>query len=530
MKNTRMKRAAYLGSAVALLSISGTALAADGLQIIKKNCLSCHTETGNSDTPFSRISEQRKTPEGWMTTLYRMKTQRGLNISPEEEQILIKYLSDTQGLAPSETLAQRYILERTPNKVEEVDPAYAEMCTRCHSGARFGMQRRTQGEWEKLVHFHMGQYPTIEYHALARDRAWFDIALNDVAPKLAADYPFKAQAWDDWAAKPKSDLTGNWMMSGYLPEKGDFSAQLSVIKEADDRYVLLVNGTYADGSKLNGSGSAKVFTGYEWRASLIIDGQALKQVLATDEQGVRMSGRMFVKGADEIGGAITAVKAGNSPAIAAVSPTYVKQGSTQTLVITGANLDQPLSFGEGLDAKVVSQASDHIVAQVKAGADAPVGMRTLSIGSARLDDAIAVFDKLARVDITPNDSIARIGGNGGLIPKQKAVYRAVGYAAGADGKPGTEDDLKLGYMPASWSLKPFDQVAEEDHDLKYAGKIDARGIFTPGDAGLNPERRMSANNVGNLTVVGTVTEGEQMLSGNAHLMVTVQDYVRSLIQ
>jgi quinohemoprotein amine dehydrogenase len=88
----------------------------------------------------------------------------------------------------------------------------------------------------------------------------------------------------------------------------------------------------------------------------------------------------------------------------------------------------------------------------------------------------------------------------------------------------------LGYLPASWSLKAFDEVAEHDNDLKYAGSIDAKGVFTPGDAGLNAERKMSTNNVGNLAVVGTVNDGATAVSGEAHLLVTVQDFVRELIQ
>ena len=122
-----------------------------------------------------------------------------------------------------------------------------------------------------------------------------------------------------------------------------------------------------------------------------------------------------------------------------------------------------------------------------------------------------------------------MGGAGGPIPKQKSWYRAVGYAAGADGEPGTADDLRLGYMPAQWSLKPFDEIAEHDNDIQYAGTIDDRGIFTPGDAGPNPERKMSTNNVGNLTVIGTVQDGDQKISGESHLLVTVQKFVRALI-
>ena len=44
-------------------------------------------------------------------------------------------------------------------------------------------------------------------------------------------------------------------------------------------------------------------------------------------------------------------------------------------------------------------------------------------------------------------------------------------------------------------------------------------MFTPGDAGPNPERKMSANNVGNLKVVGTVKDGDTTASGEGRLVV-----------
>lgn len=532
MKNHSMKRVLRFGGAVAFLGFASTVSAIEGPQVIKENCLLCHSETGKAEAPFSRISQQRKTPEGWQMTINRMKSQRGLKLKPEDERVLIKYLADTQGLAPSETADLRYVLEREPNVIEADIPEHvAGTCTGCHSSARSGLQRRTADEWEKLVHFHMGQVPSIEYLAGHRDRPWFQIAVNETSVKLGEGYPLVTKAWDDWKAAPKATLNGDWVMSGYMPDKGEFSASVSVMPNKKDEYILLLNGHYADGSKLSGSGSAKVFAGYEWRGAVVIDGRKMRQVFAASEDGKAMTGRMFLKNDDVIGGAVVVKKATKAPVVVAVSPTYIKQGTTQTLKITGANLSEKISLGKGI--KVVGvekKAPDYMLVKVTASAKAAVGNRTLTVGSTATDSAVAVYDSVARVDITPSDSIARIGGNGGPVAKQKSIYRAIGFAAGSDGKPGTEDDIKLGYMPATWSLKPFDAVAEEEHDLKYAGKISSQGIFTPGDAGLNPERKMSTNNVGNLTVVGTVTEGGAAVAGEAHLLVTVQDYVKELIQ
>jgi len=46
------------------------------------------------------------------------------------------------------------------------------------------------------------------------------------------------------------------------------------------------------------------------------------------------------------------------------------------------------------------------------------------------------------------------------------------------------------------------------------------GVFVPGGAGPNPERKMMTNNAGNLKVIAELEEGGQ--KGEGHLIVTVQ--------
>ena len=52
--------------------------------------------------------------------------------------------------------------------------------------------------------------------------------------------------------------------------------------------------------------------------------------------------------------------------------------------------------------------------------------------------------------------------------------------------------------------------------------MQANGLFMPADAGLNPERPFDTNNAGNLTVVATVEDGGQTVTGEGQLLVTVQ--------
>lgn len=528
MKKNKITRALLGAGALTLMSLSpAQAQDADGASIIRERCTACHIDSGDADKPFSRISEQRKTPEGWMMTISRMQKLRGAVIPADEKRALVKYLADNQGLAPAETEGLRYVLEKEPNVLESFDPLIQETCVRCHSGARMALQRRTEDEWKWLVHFHMGQQPTAELHAGARDRDWFGIALNQVAPKLGQDYALNTQQWSQWQAATKQPLNGSWAMSGFLPQKGNFNADVVVTQTDKDHYELTLNGQYEDGSKLSGSGKAVVYTGYEWRASVTVDGVKMRQVLAASADGKTLTGRMFERDADVMGGPVTAVKAN---AITKISPSYIKQGERKLITISGNQLKGSVALGSGVKViRVESRDKNHLTVLVEASRSAAVGSRNVQVGKTSSKAALAVYDQLARVDITPVESIARVGGAGGMIPKQKSWYRAVGYAAGQDGKPGTADDLRLGYMPATWSLKPFDEIAEHDDDIKYAGTIDSRGIFTPGDAGPNPDRKMSTNNVGNLAVVGTVQDGQQTVSAQTHLLVTVQKFVQALI-
>lgn len=529
---TQNKNRAWGGAAVlalaTLLSIPAQATPAAGEDIIRNNCLACHSETGDSAAPFSRISEQRKTPEGWQMTINRMQLLRGAQISAEDKAALIQYLADTQGLAPSEAEPYRYLLEQDTNIVEaDLDEGLGQMCARCHSGARFSLQRRSEAEWQNLVDFHMGQFPTIEFHSLARDRAWYDIARNETAVELGKQFPLLSPQWDSWKAAPKADMAGRWRVLGFVPGQGEFEAQMSA-EPSDSGYSLSLEGHYADGSALSGSGTARLYTGFEWRASLSIDGVKMRQVMAADAEGGRMNGRMFSAAAREIGGELSAVRDQGKPRVVALMPAYLRQGQSTEVTIVGQHLDGDISLGEGVTIeKVLQRDADRI--RVLAVANGDEGLRRVTVGAASHDGALAVYQSLARVEVLPAHAVSRIGGAGGKLEKVRASYRAVGFSAGADGKAGTEDDLRLGYMPASWSIAPADEVAAHDKDHEYAGSINADGIFIPGDTGPNPARKMSANNVGRLTVIASVTDGDAQVRGEGSMLVSVPDYVRRVL-
>jgi quinohemoprotein amine dehydrogenase alpha subunit len=494
-----------------------SAAAKDGVAILNGKCKTCHLPDDKTpltaQKPLNRISYQRKTPEGWLASIGRMQVMYGVKISDQDRRDLVKYLADKQGLAPSETEGVRYALERRLNTVESFDTQLAEMCGRCHSGARFALQRRPEGEWARLVHFHLGRFPSAEYQMMGRDRDWFDLALKEVVPTLAKTYPLESQAWADWQKqRPQAaTLAGDWSFSGQMPGKGELAGVMKVSSSGSDQFKVVVNGKFADGSPFNGGGTAVLYDGYEWRGSVKIGDVMMRQVF-TALKG-EMQGRMFDKAHDERGLDFIAAQKG-TPRVLSVQPGYVKAGGEAEISIIGSSLQGAPAFGQGIQVvAVVAQTPERVTVRVKAAADAAAGIRAVSVGPVA-GGSLAVYKEIAEVKVVPELAVGRIGGNGGPMPKVQGRFDAEAWGAGADGKP-----YRIGVFPAKWSVEPFDEQAREDQDVKFAGVMDAAtGVFMPGDAGPNPARKMMTNNTGNLKVIADVGSHK----GEGRLFVTVQ--------
>lgn len=512
----RRLRGGHLAAAAGLMFLAAApaALAQDGQELLAANCGGCHSadQTG----ALSRISGERKTPEGWLMTIVRMRLFHGAPVDPADQAELVRYLSETQGLAPSETADHRYILERAPNHQEVVEAPLAEMCARCHSGARVALQRRTPEEWNLLVDFHVGQWPTLEYQALARDREWLTLAREEVVPYLAETYPFEADAWSAWLEANKPEATGDWVFTTRLPELGEAYGTLTV---SGDAQPFEVSGTLvtAGGEEMAVSGKLNVYTGYEWRANLTIGGTSYREVAAISEDGAALSGRLFLAAEDSLGGAFQAVKAGGGPAIAGVVPSTMKAGATGTVQIVGAGLSEVALSGP-VDVSGGEPNAFGVALNLAPEADTN-GVVAIAAGDVELSDGFAVYSQVDSLKVEPDYAIARVGGDDSSTPEVKALFEAIGYWNGPDGEAGTDDDVRIGAVPATWSVEPWDQIADEMEDVKFAGKMDADlGIFTPAGAGPNEARPFSTNNAGDLKVLAESGEA----TGEGHLIVTVQ--------
>lgn len=509
--------------AMMLMAISLVGLAEASETQLKQYCLGCHTPQSQQPLKLSRISHQRKTPEGWLMTIARMQVTHGLQISDEDRRSLVKYLADTQGLAPVESEPYRYILERRLNYQEQKKPELAEMCARCHSEARVGLQRRKEEEWKHLVNFHLGQWPSTEFSAMGRDRDWFGIATNEVVPYLAETFPFDSDAWAQWQQSDKPDVAGRWRLVGNMPGKGEFQGEMVLSLSSKDQYDLTLSGRFNNGERLKGEGSVLLYSGYEWRGTLNVNDLAYQQVFAVNENGSALTGRMFQTVHEELGFDVQGSK-GEQSQVMVVSPAYIQAGETKELAIRGNHLKGEVKLPASL--KVLSEVSrnnDEIVIKVTAKNINNVKKLSIAVGEANLDNAITVYQQIDAVKVEPSYAVARVGDGGGSQPKVKAVFEALAYAAGADGKAGTDDDIKIGIFPAKWHLEPFDEQAVKDEDLKFVGKINPEtGVFTPAVAGPNPARKYGTNNVGRLSVKAIVGDQKQTVTGSGELIVTVQ--------
>ncbi len=488
-----------------------------GLKILRESCAACHLQS----TPdhFARISEIRKTPEGWLMTIFRMQHVHHVQLSEADRDVLVRYLADTQGLAPAETTAARYALERRPNVQDLVLPGDLQtMCARCHSAARIALQRRDSEDWLKHVHWHLAQWPTIEYQQNARDRLWWQKATTEVPGQLGQLFPFRTAAWDDWKQRPHADPTGKWLVRSHEPGRADYWGTAVISRTGDGEYALSYTLDTAAGQQISGDSKASLYTGFEWRGSGKLAGREFREVYAVSEDGKTLSGRWFEAQHPEIGADWVAVRDAGAQ-IVAVNPCAVRAGTEARVTVVGSGLAGAVSFGPGIRAKVVARTATTITVEVRADAKAAPGYRELTVGKLRADRLLAVYDHVDRLEVSPAYGIARLGG--GKIDPVAAQFEAVAYTDVPD-EAGKTQPVRLGLLPVIWSVEPYNEEAKQAEDVKFAGRLDATGRFLPAGAGPNPQRKFSGNNAGNLSIVASMDDAGKSVSGKAHLIVTVQ--------
>ena len=93
-----------------------------------------------------------------------------------------------------------------------------------------------------------------------------------------------------------------------------------------------------------------------------------------------------------------------------------------------------------------------------------------------LAGAIAIYDRVDYIKVTPDSALAHLGSD--AHPKGYQQFEAIAYNRGADGKSHTADDVELGPVDVTWSVEEFYTVYGDD-DKDFVGTLSPAGFFTP---------------------------------------------------
>jgi len=361
---------------------------------------------------------------------------------------------------------------------------------------------------------------------------------------LAKTFPLKTPEWAAWSATMRAPrLEGTWVLRATEPGKGEAFGRMVVtpVAGSPDEFTTEITYTFGrSGQPVTRTGRAIVYTGLQWRGRSTEgakDDSALREVMSVDRDWRTIEGRWFTGGYDEIGLDVRLERVGAETRVVGTDRSALRAGTTgQEVRIYGANLPAALQaaqidFGPGITvSRVVGVTAEVATIAVDVAANAAVGMRDLFVAGASRPRALAVYDKIDGIKVTPAWAMARVGGV--AFPKALAQFEARAFANGADGRADTPDDVDLGIVNATWSLEEYAATYDDD-DIKFVGEIDkATGLFTPAVDGPNPARKGQRNNVGDVYVVATYTsdavdgKAAKPLRARAHLLVTVPLYMR----
>jgi quinohemoprotein amine dehydrogenase len=478
--------------------------------LLENRCSGCHApreEGGKLDA----IEFQRKTPEGWQMTIDRMVRGHGAQVSADEARVLIKYLSDHYGLAPAEVQPFRYVIEKRNNTVEQLDvpKGVQGACVQCHSYARTALQRRTPVQWERLLDAKAALLPNIENETGSSgflDDLWLTVARQEAVPYLTEKYPFMTEEWKKWQAAPKPNYAGSWKVIGHDPGKGgDYTGRLTLKAVGTDQYEGTFTHEFADGSTASGKTTVIIYTGFQWRGIAQLDGgKKQKEIFFATEDGSVVSGRRLLTDIGDLGTEETLYRTEDEGKLLAVVPAALKAGTAQKVKLFGMHLPtgvtaQAIAFGAGVSVRSLSHSQDDtIVAEVVVAEDAPRGPRQVKISGVGGEAPLSVYGQVDYIRLSPEQAFARPGGV--RAPKVSQQFEAVGYLNGADGKKGTDDDVRVGRVgPVRWQLNEYVRRTNDD-DVRFVGAIDEHGLFTPAVEGPNPQRHLSEGNVGDVWV------------------------------
>jgi quinohemoprotein amine dehydrogenase len=505
-----------------------------GENLLTTRCIACHQP---KDGKIDVVAEQRKTPEGWEMTLTRMVRMQGVQLTPDELRTLVKYLSDTYGLAPTEVEPFRYILEKRNNLVvqHEVPKTIQASCMQCHSYERVALQRRSREMWDRMPDTKLALFTNTENvtasSGLLTDY-WYTEAKKQVIPHLAKQFPLTSPAWTKWQAKAKPDYAGTWKVVGHDAGKGgDYTGQVTLKALGGDKYEGDFTFDFSDGTKTTGKTTGMMYTGFQWRGSTQLDGGKIqREIFFASEDGITLKGRRLLTPVGDLGMDETWYKSGDAARVLFVTPPALQAGEKQKVKIFGVNLPQNLTptainLGAGVQVQSLTQSGDDtVIAAVEVTKGAAVGSRQGKIQGTTGTVPLYVYRTIDYIRLSPEMAFSRPGGE--RAPKVFQQFEAFAYVKGPDGTKGTKDDVKLHRVsPVKWNLDEYVKRLNDD-DVHFVGAMDDTGLFTPAKDGPNPQRHMMDHNVGDVWVEGWYTpEGaKRPMGARAYLLVMPEKF------
>lgn len=527
----------------------------DPLVIAK--CGTCHRNDDKGN--LTRISYERATPEGWEEAIKRMVRLNGLTLTPAEARAILKYLSTYHGLAPEEAKLVMYMAEHRIRDEEIPNETVRGTCMTCHALGKPFSWRRTRDDWKLLANMHVAFY--------AQADVWFrragapnpgpgapqpppnaKLPVEDTLDFLGKSYGLHSVEWSNWQARMRAPkLAGRWAVSAHITGKGKYFGEVVIAQgAAEDEFTTRVKlQSVKDGSKIERSGSGLVYAGYAWRGrsqgaaapSNASPDNLLREmreavVFSPDQSSAE--GRWFWGEYQEFGVDVSLTRISADPLLVTSDLSALKAGAQNVRVkLMGVNLPADaaiadLDFGSGVKVKsLVSHTPTELVVDVDVAANAVSGKRDIAFRRAVLPGAVAVYDRVDYLLVTPESTIARLGSD--VHPKGYQQFEAVGYQRGADGKPHTADDVELGVIDSTFSMEEFLAVYGDD-DKEFIGSLSQDGFFTPSLDGPNPQRKFSRNNYGDVWIVASAKDEKgkdgKPLVGKSYLVVTVPSYIR----
>src|SRR5690606_13236149 len=374
-----------------------------------------------------------------------------------------------------------------------------------------------------LTATHRGLYPLIDRQVFRRgsvpeEEGDFEFPMDAAAARLANTYPLHTSEWADWSRNMRpARLAGTWAVRGYEVGRGPFFGTVSVEPLADraDEFTTTARYVYpAEGAEVTRGGEGLVYTGYQWRGRSIGQGgehPELREVMFVERDWRTMHGRWYTGAYDELGVDVRLERVDGGPVVLGTYPDRVRAGTEATLTLFGVELPGTLGttevdLGAGVEVLGVSDVRpDRATVRVRVAAGASEGARDVLVPGARTGGALVVYDAVDYIRVEPHPALAHTGGV--IRAPGHARFEAIGYTAGPDGRQGNEDDIRIGAMPARWSLVEYPRTYDDD-DVAFVGTIDDRGRFMPALDGPNPERSGNRNNIGEVWVAAEyVPEG-----------------------